>query len=149
MDNNTKQKDIIWSYPTPSPTKLCRPLKMQFLKETVDISKRETQLVKDQIQTLSETTFTTNSLQMLLIKHDLYMTMIDMKMINYLTNTSSQKCYLCGASPVEMNNLEKLLQKPIIEDYLQYGITSAEVLGLLEAHSPNALLDSSSESDSD
>jgi len=55
----------------------------------------------------------------------MYLTMLDGKAINSLTNTnSSQTCYLCKSKPTEMNDLSNSKHSNISTDYLQYGLTN-------------------------
>lgn len=124
--NRKNERVVIWSNPTPSSTRYCRPCKMQFLKETIEVSKTEYAQMEAEIAALSPTFFD-NQPEPLKIIHQLHMTMIDTKMINSITDCSSQKCYLCGASPVEMNDIEKLLHKPIKTENLKFGITSLHI----------------------
>lgn len=50
--------------------------------------------------------------------------MIDGKICNFLTNTSyTQKCFICGATPKNMNNLEEILKMPLNTSHLQFGIS--------------------------
>lgn len=58
------------------------------------------------------------------IKHDLLFTMVDGKICNYLTQTSStQSCYICKAKPTEMNNIQKVsLKIPTANNY-GFGIS--------------------------
>lgn len=53
------------------------------------------------------------------IKHNLLFTMVDGKIGNYLTQTSStQSCYICKAKPKEMNNIENVsLKIPTANNY--------------------------------
>ena len=44
------------------------------------------------------------------VHHKLVCTMIDEKVCSALTGTSSQLCYICQATPKEMNDLEKHLE---------------------------------------
>lgn len=122
-ENEKKEKIVVWNNPRPSSTFYCRPIKMQFLKETKEISKREYDALKAEIDQLIETQFVLNTNITLLTKHHLFFTMVDGKMINSITDTSSQKCYLCNATPAEMNDIDKLLDKPVHHNNLQFGIT--------------------------
>ncbi|CAH0556720.1 unnamed protein product [Brassicogethes aeneus] len=124
--NKKNEKILIWNNPMPSSTRYCRPCKIQFLKENIEVSKSEYAVMQAEIDNLMPTKFLINK-HHYNIKHELYMTMIDTKMINSLTDTSSQKCYLCGAAPNEMNDIEKVSKKPIKDEYLKFGITSLHI----------------------
>ena len=45
-------KEIIWTNPRPSSVRLCRPIRIQFIKETSEISKNEEEDLKNQIDKL-------------------------------------------------------------------------------------------------
>jgi len=51
------------------------------------------------------------------------MTMVDTKVINNLTDSSSQSCYVCGAKPSQMNKLGICQKLSIREENLKYGIS--------------------------
>lgn len=97
--NNT-----IWQNPRPSSTMFCRPIKFIFVKETMEMTKIETNKVLEQINNL-EPTFCDLAGSEISVKHKLLLTMTDGKVCNALTEThSSQKCYICGATPTMMND---------------------------------------------
>ncbi|KAL4713599.1 hypothetical protein ACJJTC_016682 [Scirpophaga incertulas] len=51
--------------------------------------------------------------------------MIDGKVAQVLSETSSSAvCTICGAKPTEMNNLEKVRNKPVDEVSYQYGLST-------------------------
>lgn len=49
--------------------------------------------------------------------------MVDGKVCNALSDTSSSKCYLCGAFPKEMNSIEACTQKPLQVEHLEFGLS--------------------------
>lgn len=96
--------NIIWQNPRPSSTMFCRPIKFLFAKETTELTKIETNKVLEQINDL-EATFCDLGGSEISVKHKLLLTMTDGKVCNALTDThSSQKCYICGATPKMMND---------------------------------------------
>jgi len=51
--------------------------------------------------------------------------MIDNKICNIMTNIlSSMKCYLCGTSPKEMNDLNLIKRKIVKDEYFSVGLSS-------------------------
>lgn len=50
--------------------------------------------------------------------------MLDTKVINALTGSSSQSCYICGCKPSQMNNLSLIKELPIRVENLQYGLST-------------------------
>jgi len=95
MENDPKDEKIIWKNPRPSSTRYCRPLRLQFAKETAQIK----------------------------IKHSLQLTMVEGKICSALSHTSSSKCYICEAKPIEMNDLEHCLKKKVNESRFEFGLS--------------------------
>ncbi|KAH9632262.1 hypothetical protein HF086_002897 [Spodoptera exigua] len=96
--------NIIWQNPRPSSTIFCRPIKFIFVKETMEMTKIETNKVLEQINNLEPTSCDLAGSE-ISVKHKLLLTMTDGKVCNALTEThSSQKCYICGATPTMMND---------------------------------------------
>lgn len=59
------------------------------------------------------------------IKYKMLFTMIDGKVCNAVTSTSSAlRCNLCGATSKDFNNIDKILQLPLIESHLNYGMST-------------------------
>jgi hypothetical protein len=54
----------------------------------------------------------------------LVMTMVDSKVINSLTDTSSQICIICNCGPKNMSDLENLQKFTIREDNLRYELST-------------------------
>jgi hypothetical protein len=52
------------------------------------------------------------------------MTMIGGKVINILTGSSSQVCFICKCNPTNMNNLDQMQKFQINEDNLKYGLST-------------------------
>lgn len=96
--------NIIWQNPRPSSTIYCRPIKFIFAKETTELTVRETNVLLGDIDHLFPTVINFADSQ-ISVKHELLLTMTDGKVCNALTEThSSQKCYICGATPKMMND---------------------------------------------
>jgi hypothetical protein len=63
--------------------------------------------------------------QYISITHKLQLTMIDGKVYNALTSTlSSQKCYICGATPTEMNKLDVSSRKEVNITLYEFGLST-------------------------
>ena len=59
------------------------------------------------------------------IKHELFLTMIDGKVAQALTDTpSGSTCTICGATPRQMNVLTKVTSRPENENLYQYGLST-------------------------
>lgn len=52
------------------------------------------------------------------------MTMVDGKVINNLTDTSSQRCFICNCGPKNMNDLKNIQQFKIYDDNLKCGLST-------------------------
>lgn len=49
--------------------------------------------------------------------------MVDGKVINTLSNSSSQVCNICKCTPINKNNLEKIVNFKCNDEYLKYGLS--------------------------
>lgn len=114
---------IIWQNPRPSSTRFCRPLKMEFIKETAITSKLEHDRVSEEIKHLNNSTVELGE-KVVVVRHSLILSMIDGKVCNALTETTStQKCYLCGSTSKDFNQIDKMIKKEINTDNLQFGLS--------------------------
>ena len=85
--------ESIWSNPKPSSPHFTRPLHMQYEKETVNLTVREEQCLRGEIDSLTDFNFEFGS-----ISFNAEITMLDGKVVNAITNTkSSQSCNICAA----------------------------------------------------
>lgn len=101
-------KKIIWQNPSPSSPRYCRPIRIRFIRETKDTTKEEIQHIENQIRNLIKTEVSQLNGVSLSIKHILLLTMVDGKVCNAATNTSStMRCYICGETSKNFNNLTK------------------------------------------
>lgn len=57
------------------------------------------------------------------VEHKLQLTMIDGKVCNALSQTSSAKCYICKAKPKEMNDIDICLQKVVHQENYEFGLS--------------------------
>ncbi|CAG9557930.1 unnamed protein product [Danaus chrysippus] len=98
----------LWQNPTPSSTRFCRPIRIRFLHETVDITNDEIKYVEDQTKQLVRTEIE-NHYRGTFVRHTLLPTMVDAKICNAATSTSStMRCYICGKTSKAFNDLENL-----------------------------------------
>ncbi|KAL4126307.1 hypothetical protein QTP88_010529 [Uroleucon formosanum] len=113
----------IWQNPTPSSTRFCRPIKFMLKKETKENTLLEVADIEKQIKNLIATNLTIGDKE-LQINHKLIFSMVDGKVCNSMTETSSQTCYICGVTPKNSNNIDELTNKKIKEDNLKFGLSS-------------------------
>ena len=107
--------DILRQNPVPSSTLFFLPIYFQFKKETTQLCQDEDESIGNKIKhplnvsmDNSDTNETTQNVTMQ-IAYDLHHTMVDQKVINSLTDTkSSMRCYICGATPTQFNNIANL-----------------------------------------
>lgn len=110
----------VWENPYPSSTKYCRPIKFEFARESKEYIKKEYARIQIEIDYLNPTYVHDN----ISIKHQLLLTMIDGKICSTLAESSTMKCYICGASPMEMNKIYIVIQKQVEVDHYKYGMSS-------------------------
>lgn len=111
---------IIWENPQPSSTKFCRPIKFEFIKESDDVIRREKENIENKINNLSSTHLNGN----IIVKHELLLTMIDGKACSSIARSSSMNCYICGATPKQMNCLDIVQQRTVNINNLKFGMSS-------------------------
>ncbi|KAL4154240.1 hypothetical protein QTP88_002065 [Uroleucon formosanum] len=114
---------ILWENPTPSSTRYCRPLKFLYAKETKEVTKTEVGRVENEIMKLKSVELNINN-SVLCINYTMLMTMVDGKVINTLTESSSQLCYICKCHPTNMNDLDNIKRFVVNEDNVKYGMSS-------------------------
>lgn len=117
-----KKKHILRQNPAPSSTRYCRPIKILFKSETDQVIKTETTKVKRQIEHLQPVSITIEDKEVL-VEATLIFCMVDGKICNTEMNVSSQKCYICGCTPKDMNDKTKLESKIDNPESYQYGLS--------------------------
>lgn len=116
----TTNNVLVWQNPRPSSPRYCRPWRLQMAPETSELSRQEAANLQIERADLLPT-----KNEEWCIKHDLKLTMVDGKMINALTDTSSaMRCYLCGATSKDFNKINFCLKKTVKTENLEYGISS-------------------------
>ena len=118
----------VWVNSKPNSSHFCRPLHLQYKKETVEVTKAEEDRINEEARNLESF-----QLDMMvngeewsaMVKYNIDMTMLDGKAVNALTdNKSSQSCNVCGSRPSEMNNLKVIREQPVSERTLKLGLSS-------------------------
>lgn len=113
---------VLWQNPRPNSTRYCRLVRFIFKKENKKLINIEQHQMQDQINRLMPTNLVLNDTQME-CKHELLFTMVDGKVCSALSQyDSSQKCYICGATPKEMNSERSVIKKPD-EKMFNFGIS--------------------------
>ena len=133
----TRGDSVVWQNRTPSSTRFCRPLKLEYVKETKEINISEDGYWNEQISQLqphtvrldkepdddSETDSGTDHVDVIITFH-LLETMIDGKVHANVTRTSTQCCTICKASPKQMNDLEGVRKRDIDSASLMLGLST-------------------------
>lgn len=102
---------IVWHNVRASSTRFCRPIRIQFAKETQELTRNEKRNVDQQIQLLIPTITQNSASSKISVGHTLVCSMVDAKVCSALAELSCQRCYVCGASPKEFNNINEVRQK--------------------------------------
>lgn len=109
VHSDNGDKIIVWQNSRPSSTRFCRPVKLQFMKETTEVILQEKKYMDEQIEAL-QPTVVIGFTEIVKIQHKLCMTMLDGKTCHAITHTaSSQACNMCGVTPRDVNNIDKVL----------------------------------------
>ena len=118
-----ENSQVIWSNPKPASSFFCRPIKFLFQKETSTLVKEEESKIKLSIGNLTEYKIKFQE-KHLNINYNMLLTMLDGSCTNTLSETNStQLCFICGASPKEMNT-ERVVNKSIRYENLRFGLSS-------------------------
>ena len=119
----------VWLNKKPNSSHFCRPLKIQYKRESKELSKEEFSRLKselDNIEPFHVSLVTENNNQLnIQIKIRVDFTMFDGKVINAITDTNStQSCNICGAKPSEMNKIEVIRNKEVNNQACELGLSS-------------------------
>lgn len=114
---------IVWHNIRPSSTRYCRPVKMIFEKETTELTEQELKSMNDQIANLEATIAIIDSATTVSISHTMVCSMIDGKVMSAISKVSCQRCSVCGASPKEFNNLNKVRKKTPNHNMYKFGLS--------------------------
>ncbi|XP_011858855.1 PREDICTED: uncharacterized protein LOC105556377, partial [Vollenhovia emeryi] len=82
-----RNKIIIWQNPRPSSPRFCRPIKFEFIKESVQLIQETKFKIENQIENLESTKVCLLDLNVI-VSHRLHFTMVDGKVANAITSTS-------------------------------------------------------------
>lgn len=121
---NKSEELVVWTNEKPSSTRFCRPISFEFAKETKETVTNFVKKVQTEIATLQPYILEDQD-RIISINYEMHLTMVDGKICNYLTETtSSMRCYICDALPKEMNHLSVVNKKEIKQDHLGFGLSS-------------------------
>lgn len=109
----------IWLNPVSSSTRFCRPIKIQYARETTDLVVKEKNRVNDQVLALNPIIIKLVRDQQeyeVEVEYDMRLTMIDGSAVDAISaNASHRVCNICKATPTQMNQkkvLTSLVSEP-------------------------------------
>ena len=110
-----------WKNPRPSSVHFCRPISFRYVKESAEIIKATVNDVKAQIDELKHSVIKMKNGKTVEINYEFFLTMIDGKVLNAITNTTSTlKCAICQKT---QKDFQKLDDSTIEEHNYKYGIS--------------------------
>lgn len=111
----------IWLNTTPGSKHFCRPIWFEYTRESKTTTKDLVEYIKDEINDLQPLSITINQYTFD-ISFQLSLTMIDGKVSNAITETSSfWKCSLCDETKSQFSDIGKA--RSINEEFLSFGIS--------------------------
>lgn len=123
LHSNDDAQQCAWQNARTSSTRFCRPIKFLLCKETDEMTNYETRLIQDEISNLEATVVMVENTQ-ITVNHQMLLTMVDGKICNSLCeNRSSQTCYICGATPKNMNVVSTEFREPKTHHY-SFGLST-------------------------
>jgi len=115
---------IVWKNPRPSSPRFCRPIRLQFMHENVESTVKEVNDINEQIKLLVPFTAQIHGMS-ISVTFNMAFTMIDGKVCNSVSGTtSSQRCFLCGATSKDFNNIDYVLTKKVNEENFKFGMST-------------------------
>lgn len=123
-DDKENREIIVWKNPRPSSARFCRPIRLQFLHETVKSTCDEERYISGQIDNLNPFECIADG-KKIMVTYEMHFTMIDGKVANAVTDTkSAMRCHLCKATSKEFNNIDKMVELRIERSGLKFGLAT-------------------------
>ena len=117
-DQNSK---IYWPSPGPQSDRFCRPVRLQFQKESKELIINEHQRMLAEIGKIQSFTINHNDTN-ILVDYQLFEAMLDGKCLNYvLGNNCTQRCPICGMMNTTFNDPNQTFP-PLSQNALKHGI---------------------------
>ncbi|XP_062559133.1 uncharacterized protein LOC134223925 isoform X1 [Armigeres subalbatus] len=116
------KKSILWHNLTPQSIRFCRPIMLEFIKESKEMVLNTKRYIENQISELVPVKIQLSNDEFVLVDFIFVMSMIDGKVLNYVTDTSSMSnCPICGATPNVMSDIKLEAGYESNENALHYG----------------------------
>lgn len=123
LSSNVEEMTV-WQNLIPSSPRFCRPIRIQFKKETTELSIKERDYIEDQIKSLKPCKLVIDGIEVC-VNFQVCFTMIDGKVNNAVTGTrSAMCCSLCGETSKYFNDIDAMLRVEINASRLQYGLST-------------------------
>ncbi|XP_071581303.1 uncharacterized protein [Temnothorax nylanderi] len=123
-ESNNETEIIIWKNPRPSSPRFCRPIRLQFLHEDTQSTVNEVEFIEQQITSLVPFEIVIDGKE-ITVNYQMLFTITDGKVCNAVTSTpSTLRCYLCGATSKDFNNIDKILTRDVEETNLCFGMST-------------------------
>nr|XP_018903644.1 PREDICTED: uncharacterized protein LOC109034777 isoform X1 [Bemisia tabaci] len=129
--------DILWVNRTPQSVRFCRPIKLQFAKASKELVMAEKEELDEQIGSLERVTIKINDDQSLVIQPRLKMTLVDGKILNYLTTRYQRKRVLFVVPTLSILETSRILTLQSLS-LVKAPLSSALVLCMLGSGCLNA-----------
>ena len=122
----TEERDPIFLNPAPQSSSFCQPLTLEYKKEDVAASKSINDKLDEEIVELDQPhrmeVETSSGIRFVEVKHKIHKTMMDVKAKNAICdNKSAMTCFLCKATPKQMNNIKKIKTLRTLRKYLKFS----------------------------
>lgn len=100
------EKLHFWENPSPSSVRHCRPISLEFVKESKELNVNTKKIIETQISEMENIAIVLSNKKIITVNQTCLLTAIDGKVFSHITNTSSMQCCVCCKStPSQMNNL--------------------------------------------
>jgi len=117
---------VLWFNRTSQSARFCRPIKLQYVKESEAVIKMQKHNIDEQIDKLEVFEVLLDNIYRIRIHYSLFLTLIDGKVLNIITGTkSTQRCPICQAKPRQFNDLTNKSKDIFLPDSksLLFGIS--------------------------
>lgn len=120
----TNSNQVIWRNRLCQSYRSCRPLCIQYRKETTDRVLQEEARVEEEIRNLNSLAVKTSKGHTITVNFKFFLAAIDGKILHILKKTPSQlRCPYCGLTSGDFNNIEKVYAAAVDDDEFKHGIS--------------------------
>lgn len=121
---HTATHAVLWHNPSPQSIRYCRPMKIEFTKETPEKILEERDYFDKQIRKLLSYNYSLTGEIVFTVSFQMHLTLIDGKVLNVLTNTTSNSsCPLCHATQKQFNSALNSPFFKVNDSALQFGLS--------------------------